>query len=41
MTVIRLTRMGRNKKPFYRMVVTDSKKEEIQDGLNQLVILTQ
>lgn len=26
MTVIRLTRMGRNKKPFYRMVVTDSRK---------------
>ena len=37
MTVIRLTRMGRNKKPFYRIVV----KEEIQVGLNQLVILTQ
>ncbi|QKE29554.1 30S ribosomal protein S16 [Arcobacter acticola] len=26
MTVIRLTRMGRNKKPFYRIVVTDSRK---------------
>ena len=26
MTVIRLTRMGRNKKPVYRMVVTDSRK---------------
>ena len=26
MTVIRLTRMGRNKKQFYRIVVTDSRK---------------
>ena len=26
MTVIRLTRMGRNKKPFYRIFVTDSRK---------------
>lgn len=26
MTVVRLTRMGRNKKPFYRIVVTDSRK---------------
>ena len=26
MTVIRLKRMGRNKKPFYRIVVTDSRK---------------
>jgi small subunit ribosomal protein S16 len=26
MTVIRLTRMGRNKRPFYRVVVTDSRK---------------
>ena len=26
MTVIRITRMGRNKKPFYRIVVTDSRK---------------
>jgi len=26
MTTIRLTRMGRNKKPFYRIVVTDSRK---------------
>ena len=25
-TVIRLTRMGRKKKPFYRIVVTDSRK---------------
>lgn len=25
MTTIRLTRMGRNKKPFYRIVVTDSR----------------
>jgi small subunit ribosomal protein S16 len=26
MTTIRLTRMGRNKRPFYRIVVTDSRK---------------
>ena len=25
-TVVRLTRMGRNKTPFYRIVVTDSRK---------------
>ncbi|MBU0631200.1 30S ribosomal protein S16 [bacterium] len=30
MTTIRLTRMGRNKKPFYRIVVTDSRKR--RDG---------
>lgn len=30
MTVIRLTRMGRNKKPFYRIAVTDSRKR--RDG---------
>ncbi len=29
-TVIRLTRMGRKKKPFYRVVVTDSRKR--RDG---------
>ena len=29
-TVIRLTRMGRKKKPFYRIVVTDSRKK--RDG---------
>ena len=29
-TVIRLTRMGRNKKPFYRIAVTDSRKR--RDG---------
>lgn len=29
-TVIRLTRMGRTKKPFYRIVVTDSRKR--RDG---------
>ncbi|MGD9595597.1 30S ribosomal protein S16 [Wolinella succinogenes] len=29
-TVIRLTRLGRKKKPFYRMVVTDSRKR--RDG---------
>ncbi len=26
MTTIRLTRMGRKKRPFYRIVVTDSRK---------------
>ncbi|AQW80880.1 30S ribosomal protein S16 [Campylobacter pinnipediorum] len=25
-TVVRLTRMGRKKRPFYRVVVTDSRK---------------
>lgn len=30
MTVIRLTRMGRKKLPFYRIVVTDSRKR--RDG---------
>ncbi len=30
MTVVRLTRMGRKKKPFYRIVVTDSRKR--RDG---------
>ena len=29
-TVIRLTRMGRKKKPFYRIVVTNSRKR--RDG---------
>lgn len=29
-TVVRLTRMGRNKKPFYRIAVTDSRKR--RDG---------
>lgn len=29
-TVIRLTKMGRKKKPFYRVVVTDSRKR--RDG---------
>jgi small subunit ribosomal protein S16 len=29
-TVIRLTRMGRTKRPFYRIVVTDSRKR--RDG---------
>jgi small subunit ribosomal protein S16 len=29
-TVVRLTRMGRNKKPFYRIAVTDSRKK--RDG---------
>ncbi len=30
MTVIRMTRMGRKKRPFYRIVVTDSRKR--RDG---------
>jgi len=30
MTAIRLTRMGRKKQPFYRIVVTDSRKR--RDG---------
>jgi len=30
MTTIRLTRIGRKKKPFYRVVVTDSRKR--RDG---------
>ena len=30
MTTIRLTRMGRKKKPFYRIAVTDSRKR--RDG---------
>lgn len=30
MTAIRLTRMGRKKRPFYRIVVTDSRKK--RDG---------
>ncbi|GAA7312898.1 30S ribosomal protein S16 [Helicobacter pylori] len=30
MTVIRLTHIGRKKKPFYRVVVTDSRKR--RDG---------
>ena len=29
-TVVRLTRMGRTKRPFYRIVVTDSRKR--RDG---------
>lgn len=30
MTVVRLTRIGRKKRPFYRIVVTDSRKR--RDG---------
>ncbi len=30
MTVVRLTRMGRKKRPFYRIVVTDNRKR--RDG---------
>ncbi len=29
-TVVRLTRMGRKKRPFYRIIVTDSRKR--RDG---------
>jgi len=30
MTAIRLTRMGKKKRPFYRIIVTDSRKQ--RDG---------
>ena len=33
MTAIRLTRMGRNKMPFYRIVVTDSRKRRASGWL--------
>ena len=36
MTVIRLTRMGRNKKPFYRIVVTDSRKRRDSGWIEEL-----
>ncbi len=36
MTVIRLTRMGRNKKPFYRIVVTDSRKRRDSGWIESL-----
>ena len=35
-TVIRMTRLGRKKKPFYRIVVTDSRKR--RDGGHKEVI---
>lgn len=31
MTVIRLARLGRKKRPFYRVVVTDSRKRRDSD----------
>ena len=36
MTVIRLTRMGRNKKPFYRIVVTDSRKRRASGWIESI-----
>lgn len=36
MTVIRLTRMGRNKKPFYRFVVTDSRKRRDSGWIEEI-----
>jgi small subunit ribosomal protein S16 len=35
-TVVRLTRMGRNKKPFYRIVVTDSRKRRDSGWIEQI-----
>lgn len=36
MTVIRLTRMGRTKRPFYRIVVTDSRKRRDSGWIESL-----
>ncbi|RLA75375.1 MAG: 30S ribosomal protein S16 [Epsilonproteobacteria bacterium] len=36
MTTIRLTRMGRKKKPFYRIVVTDSRKRRDSGWIESL-----
>lgn len=36
MTVIRLTRMGRTKKPFYRIVVSDSRKRRDSGWIEEL-----
>ena len=36
MTVIRLARMGRIKKPFYRIVVTDSRKRRDSGWIEKL-----
>ncbi len=36
MTVIRLTRMGRKKRPFYRIVVTDSRKRRDSGWIESL-----
>ncbi|MEF3192341.1 MAG: 30S ribosomal protein S16 [Campylobacterales bacterium] len=35
-TVIRLTRMGRTKRPFYRIVVTDSRKRRDGGWIEQI-----
>ncbi len=36
MTVVRLTRMGRKKKPFYRIVVTDSRKRRDSGWIEEI-----
>jgi len=36
MTTIRMTRMGRKKKPFYRIVVTDSRKRRDGGWIEQI-----
>ncbi|MCF6173128.1 MAG: 30S ribosomal protein S16 [Campylobacteraceae bacterium] len=36
MTTVRLTRMGRKKKPFYRIVVTDSRKRRDSGWIEEL-----
>jgi small subunit ribosomal protein S16 len=36
MTVIRLARFGRKKKPFYRIVVTDSRKKRDSGWIERL-----
>ena len=36
MTVIRLTRMGKKKQPFYRIVVTDSRKRRDSGWIESL-----
>ena len=41
MTVIRLTRMGRKKQPFYRIAVTDSRKRRDGGWIELLVIIIQ
>lgn len=35
-TVVRLTRMGRKKSPFYRIVVTDSRKRRDSDWIESI-----
>jgi len=36
MTMIRMTRMGRKKRPFYRIVVTDSRKRRDSGWIEML-----